>query len=259
LPASQDYFIHAVSVGPGTPYTLRVWVEPLGPEAAERVEFEPGATSASRSGQLPDGGIQRYVLRAAAGQVMEVQATGYTAPVEFVVRSPGGETWTGEPSGSEVYIYTTLVALPRDGDYVVTLWVPAGAGATRYDAAFTISTGATPSPSEPPERVNFAPGATSGQRSGLLPSGAGLKQYVLGASAGQAMTVELASDGAPLGLTIASPAGTTWRSETLPADGGYRATQTLALPETGGYLVTLTKPDHTPSTNYQVVFTIGAR
>jgi heat shock protein HslJ len=256
LPATQDYFIHAVSVGASSPYTLRVSVEPLGSETAERIEFEPGATSATRSGVLPSGGTKQYVLAAAAGQVMEVRTTGYNEPVSFVVSSPGGETWAGEPAGSEVYIYTTLIALPEAGDYLVTLWVPAGAGATQYDVTFTIDASTPPSPSEPPERVEFGPGAISAQRSSLMPTGPGVQQYVLTANAGQTMTVELTSDGVPLALAIESPAGVQWIPEAAPADQGYRSVQTLTLPETGDYLVTLTKADHTPSTNYKVVFTI---
>lgn len=256
LPATQDYFIHAVSVGPSTSYTLRVSVEPLGADTAERVEFAPGVTSATRSGTLPDDGTKQYVLKAAAGQVMEVRTNGYNAPVNFTVHSPGGEMWTGEPSNSEVYIYTTLIALPQAGDYLVTLWVPAGAGATQYDVTFTINPSTPPSPSEPPERVELAPGALSAQRSSLLPTGPGLQQYVLAASAGQTMTVELTSDDVPLSLTMASPTGARWVSEALPADDSYRITQTVSLPETGDYIVTLTKPDHTPSTNYEIAFTI---
>lgn len=255
LAATQDYIIYAVSVGPGTPYTLRVQVAPLEPENAERVEFATGATLTTRSGELPAGGIKQYVLRATAGQVMEVKTTGYDAPVNFTVRSPGGEMWTGDLSGSEVHIYTTLIALPEDGDYVVTLWVPAGAGATQYDVTFTLNVTAPPSPSEPPERVEFAPGATSAQRNSLLPTGPGLQQYVLGASAGQTLTVELTSDDVPLSLTIESPTGTRWIPAAIP-DNGFRSVQTVTLPETGDYIVTLTKADHTPSTNYRIVFTI---
>lgn len=62
LPATQDYLIHAVSVGPATDYTLRVWVEPVGESGAESVAFAPGETSASRSGALPTGGVKEYVL-----------------------------------------------------------------------------------------------------------------------------------------------------------------------------------------------------
>ncbi|MCE7984438.1 MAG: META domain-containing protein [Caldilinea sp. CFX5] len=259
LPATQDYYLHAVSVGPATDYTLRVWVEPLGDSQAERVEFAPGETSTNRSGALPAGGIKAYVLRANAGQTMHVQTVGWSAPVNFTIRSPGGATWEGELQPAGAYIHTAQVTLPQDGDYEVTLAVPPDAGATRYDVAFTILNGApptTPAPTEPPERIEFAPGAISAQRSGLLPSGPGVLQYVLAANAGQTMTVDATSDDVPLSLTITEPNGMMRIAEVFPTDGGYHIGHQFVLPETGDYLVTLRKDDHTPSTNYTVDFTI---
>jgi hypothetical protein len=67
--------------------------------------------------------------------------------------------------------------------------------------------------SEPPERVGFAPGATSAQRSGPLPSGPGVKQYVLAASAGQILEVRVTSPHVPVSFTIESLGGATWPAE----------------------------------------------
>jgi hypothetical protein len=114
-------------------------------------------------------------------------------------------------------------------------------------------TGAQPTP---PERVTFDPGAISAQRIGLLPSGPGVKQYVLRGSAGQTMAVDATSDGVPLAMTIESPDGFRWIPEMMPVAGGYRIGRQLTLPVTGDYLVTLTKGDHTPSTNYTIMFAI---
>lgn len=260
LPATQDYYIEAVSVGPATDYTLRVWIEPLDNSgSAERVEFAPGETSASRSGALAEGGVKEYILTANAGQMMHVQTVGYNAPVEFTIRGPGGGSWSGEAQGSEVYIYTAQVTLPSDGDYVVSLTVPANKGATRYDVTFTIdgSAGqpATPSPTTA-ERIEFAPGATSAERRGLLPSGPGTLQYVLTANEGQTMTVDATSDGTPLSMTIADPTGFSTIPEMREVQGGYTIGAQFVLPATGDYVVTLQKGDHTPSTNYTVTFTI---
>lgn len=120
----------------------------------------------------------------------------------------------------------------------------------------TVGSTATLMPSEPPERVNFAPGATTAQLTSLLPSGPGVKQYVLAASANQTMTVDVFSDGAPLALTIQSPDGMRTIPEMMPKNGGYQIGHSMILPATGDYLVTLTKGDHTPSTNYTATFTI---
>jgi hypothetical protein len=221
------------------------------------VQYAPGATAATRSGTLAEGGVKEYVLAAAAHQTMHVQTVGYSAPPHFTIRSPRGATWAEEPQASDVSIFTAQVVLSQDGEYVVTLSVPPAVGATRYDVTFTINNAGPPStPSELPERVTFTSGATSAQRSGLLPSGPGVKHYVLLANAAQTMTVAMTSDSVPLGLTIVSPIGMRWIPEMTPANGGYRTAHTLTLPETGDYQVTLTKADHTPSTNYAAEFTI---
>ena len=117
---------------------------PLTPTAGsgssrERVEFQPGATSATRSGVLSEGGVKEYALRALAEQTMHVQTVGYNAPVEFTLTSLNGETWSGEPQPSDVYIFTVQVILAQKGDYAVRLSVPPDAGATRYDVTFTIT------------------------------------------------------------------------------------------------------------------------
>ena len=95
LPATQDYYLHAVSVGPATAYTLRVWIEPLNDNgSAERIEFAPGATTASRSGALPEGGVKAYILTASAGQTMQyaTPADIYNSPAATFVAG-----FTGSP------------------------------------------------------------------------------------------------------------------------------------------------------------------
>jgi hypothetical protein len=91
----------------------------------------------------------------------------------------------------------------------------------------------------------------------LLPSGLSVKQYVLAGSAGQTMTVDVFSDDVPLSMTITKPNSMQRIPEMSPAGGGgYRIGHEFTLPESGDYLVTLTKADHTPSTNYTADFTI---
>jgi heat shock protein HslJ len=68
----------------------------------ERVNFAPGTTSATLSGDVPAGGVKEYVLWAAADQSMHVQTVGYSAPVNFTLTSPRGETWSGEFQPSDV-------------------------------------------------------------------------------------------------------------------------------------------------------------
>jgi hypothetical protein len=113
-----------------------------------------------------------------------------------------------------------------------------------------------PSSSVTPERVEFAPDTTLAEQGGLLPSGLGIQQYVFAATEGQTVTIDVTSDGTPLSLTIESPSGNRWIPEMMPAAEGYTIGQQFVVPETGDYLVTLAKADHSPSTNFEVTFTI---
>jgi hypothetical protein len=263
----QLIFVVATSATPTAPPTIPSISTPTAPLAPtptagsgssrERVEFEPGAISATRSGNLPAGGAKQYVLWAAAGQTMLVHTVGYNAPVEFTLTSPNGGTWSGELAPSEVYIFTVQVVLPQNGDYVTTLSVPPAAGATRYDVIFTISANSQPSTPPPvvsPERVRFAPGATSATRSGDLPAG-GIKDYVLWAAAGQSMHVQTVANNAPVEFTLTSPNGETWSGEPQPSDV-YIFTMQVTLPHTGDYKVKLSVPPDTRATHYNVIFTI---
>jgi pimeloyl-ACP methyl ester carboxylesterase/heat shock protein HslJ len=151
---------------------------------------------------------------------------------------------------------TLKIAYQNDGG---ELNFTRSSGATSEPPAATMTTipvTALPSPVDPPERIEFESGTTA-QRSGLLPSGLSVKQYVLAGSAGQTMTVDVFSDDVPLSMTITVPSGMQRIPEMSPADGGgYRVGHEFTLPESGDYLVTLTKADHTPSTNYTADFTI---
>ena len=153
LPTMQDYVLQAVSVGQATFYTLSVSIEPLASPGRERVVFELGVSSATRSGTLNAGEVKEYVLTATAGQRMHVQMTGYSAPVHFkLTRLSGeitlnnsvGDSWTGEPQANDTHVFTAQVLLPEAGEYVVKLSLPQGAESTRYDVAFTIDNNPLP-------------------------------------------------------------------------------------------------------------------
>lgn len=105
---------------------------------------------------------------------------------------------------------------------------------------------------EDSERIELGSSGTSAQREGLLPSGLGLAQYVLLAQAGQQISMTLTSDGVPLRLTITNPDGAQQSFETEQAEAGYRLTQPFQTEAAGEYRITLTKADHTPSTQYRL-------
>ena len=107
----------------------------------ERVTFAKGASSATIKGTLKGGGDVDYLVRAAAGQTLEVKFQGTNSQNDFNVLPPGSanvamyvSSMTGERSWSGM--------LPADGDSVGELqvrgpWVTAsyhgGVGAEKFD------------------------------------------------------------------------------------------------------------------------------
>jgi hypothetical protein len=238
---------------------MRIWLETPATGAREEIVLEGEGTSITRSGAVPAGGVVEYVLPAAAGEALHVQTVGYHAPVQIAVTGPKGESWSGEQGASEVYIFVAQVQLPQDGEYVVTLTVPEGAGATHFDVAFTLATGAfldSDLLATPPERVDFEPGARSAILSGQLASGRAVKQYLLPASAGQTVTVTLDSGDVPVSLTLQEPGGAERFPEAFLEEGRYTVTHTLTVGETGDYLITLGKAEQTPGAIYELGITI---
>jgi pimeloyl-ACP methyl ester carboxylesterase/heat shock protein HslJ len=231
--------------------------------APERLEIGPDFTTLRREGTLPGGeAVKQYVLAGAAGQTMTVDVTSDEVMLSMTITTPDGmkripEAFPADGSGYRVGHEFTL---DQTGDYLVTLSKSDQTPSTHFSAEFTLQMKArpasTPKPTVTPERVEFEPGATSARLNSLLPSGPGVKQYVLAAAAGQAMTVDVTSDGVPLSLTIAGPSGMTWIPEMRTTANGYAVGLQFILPDTGDYVVTLTKADHTPSTSYTAQFTI---
>ncbi len=98
-------------------------------QTTERVRFANGATSATFRGVLK-GQTQRYsdyVVRADAGQTIDVQLVGKTE-AHFVILKPetlvnlslGGKEWLGElPGGNERIDEVWSRKLPKSGDYVI--------------------------------------------------------------------------------------------------------------------------------------------
>jgi hypothetical protein len=113
----------------------------------------------------------------------------------------------------------------------------------------------TPQASGPTQTPAATPVTVIAETS-LQPSGPGGKQYTVPAASGQRMTIDVTSDGVPLSLTITNPSGKLRFPETSQVDGVYQIHQEFIISETGDYRLTLTKPDHTPSTNYTVTVTL---
>ncbi len=144
---------------------------------------------------------------------------------------------------------TAEFAAPATGDYLVTLAAPAEAPETDYTATFTVMPNAV-------ARIAFPAGTSVDQHSSMFPSGEGTQQFLLSGNAGWTLAVDATSDGAPLSMTIADPAGIQRIPEMRAADTGYAIGHKFKLPTPGYYLVTLAKGDHSPSTNYTITFTL---
>jgi len=82
-----------------------------------RIRFEPGATSAAVTGQVAAGESQRYVLRAQAGQTMEVVVTSPLHDVLLAIWSEGGRLLKGPGDGQSYW----RDKLPASQDYVVEI------------------------------------------------------------------------------------------------------------------------------------------
>lgn len=223
LPATQDYFIGAVSVGGETNYMLTVTISALEPEAT-RIQFEPGATSATVTGYVEGQAVERYVLRALAGQTMEV---GITSPNNNVLLTIVGE------DGIPLKRYVDGMAqwrgvLPATQDYFIHA-VSVGE-ATGFQLTVTIS-----ALESGPTRIQFSPGATSAVLQASLEPGAP-DRYVLRALQGQRMEVRV-SPAASIDIAVQGQDGSFWST---PAPGGTLSIE--ILPATQDYIITLALP-----------------
>ncbi|MDQ3249007.1 MAG: hypothetical protein M3Q45_07310, partial [Chloroflexota bacterium] len=117
--------------------------------------------------------------------------------------------------------------LPTTQDYLLTLMAGVTTTATpRYRLQVSIITPAAPvpPPTAAPMRVRFAPGTSGATLPGSLAAGAA-QPYILGAAAGQTMSVVVASPGNDVVLSIAGLAdGVTSWTGVLPSNGDYAIT-----------------------------------
>ena len=117
--------------------------------------------------------------------------------------------------------------------------------------------GTTPPPTTPPGtpiRINFAPGTTSASTVGTINQGAPTS-YILGASAGQTMTVTTVSRGEPLVISISGTGGALTLTGT---NSQITNTVSASLPNNGDYTVTVrpTTAPESPTLKFDITFTI---
>ena len=243
---------------------------PLAPEIVfdeQLIQFEPGTNNAIREGNVDLDNSDRWVLRANAGQVMDLTIDSVDDNTVFAIFAPDRTVlavisddtfWSG--------------ALPATGDYSVEVASLEGAAFYRMKV-WIDATNVDPLGSV--QRMTFAPGTSSGTAGGAVVR-ASTDWWFLGAAAGQTMQVDVTSLEAnstfdvlaPDGTPLTAPAERTTWSIVLPQGGDYRvvvqptrgnSTYTITVRITGGTPVPSPQPTQTSpaSTTRRVSFAPG--
>ncbi|MFN8470273.1 MAG: hypothetical protein U0X20_32260, partial [Caldilineaceae bacterium] len=259
-PRSQDYLISMVAPvntsfileliiprpGPTPLPTLTPTAQPTVQPAPERISFDPGQTSAVRSGTLQAGTDKQYVFRAQAGQVARIllgKPAGSDA--NFSVRGVSdGVLFKPMSDPSREWAFR----LPRTQDYLITI---AASAATSYTLELTIlPLDPTPTvvPPPPAERITFAPGQDSATRSGPLTANQ-YKRYVFGGLQGQTATIVVTSPSPSTYFTVVGVSdGIPYKSQ-----GSSAMSFTFTLPLTQDYIISI---GASVNTSYTLVLTI---
>jgi len=199
-----------------------------------RIQFEPGTTSATVTGSIERDAVEHYVLRALAGQTMEVVITSLNNDVLLDVLGADGTVLKRHPVGQPYW----RGELPSTQDYFIND-VSVG-NETSYTLAVTISA------LEPePARIQFEPGATSAVVEGSMEQPGAYHRYVLRALRGQRMVVHVSSAEWAVAISVEGEDGSFW---SVPF---VEATLTIEeLPATQDYVISLTTAATAGMTNY---------
>ncbi len=208
--------------------------------APERIEFAPGATSATVTGQLTASGSKEYVLRALGGQTMSGDMTFSDGKAILSVWGEDGQVLLTDHA--EVSSFRR--ELPKTQDYYV-LVEGRPEGPTAYSMTVAISSLASS-----PERIEFAPGTTVATVSGNL-GASGSDQYVLRALDGQTMNIDLNFAEGKAILVVWGADGQVLLSD-HPEASSFRGT----LPITQDYYI-MVKGSPDGSTSYIMTVTIS--
>ncbi len=203
---------------------------------AERILFAPGATQTTVEGYLPANGAKVYVMRVAAGQFIEMNATVGTIGRGLRFSIVGADGAVVKAMG-EAHVRTIV---PSTQGYYVEL--VSDVGAVSYRMSVLI-----------PVRIRFAPGATSATVTGSLEEG-DMRHYVLRALAGQRMIVAPHTTTGQVGLVISGADGQVLLSGRVGRPGGV---YDGILPATQDYLITVRAEGGTGA-DYTLEITIPA-
>jgi hypothetical protein len=108
----------------------------------ERVTFAKGASSATVQGTLKGGNDVDYLVRAAAGQTLEVKLQGTNSQNDFNVLPPGSANvamFVSSVSGTRSW----SGILPADGDYAIRVYLGRAAARRNESSKYTLTVAVT--------------------------------------------------------------------------------------------------------------------
>ncbi len=195
----------------------------------ERIRFAPGATSTTVTGSVHPATLREYVFNAMGGQSIRIELISSDATGNFAIYGLGDGTPLKRLDNPNTVWTSTL---PSTQEYVLQVGTPGNAAIT-YELYIEITTAP---PATTPVRIQFAPGArtatVNGATSGMAPA-----RYVLQASAGQTMSVDLTVDNTNAYITVLHPTGSN-----MAGAGGPIHHWSAMLPITGDYIVEVLNP-----------------
>lgn len=193
-----------------------------------RINFAPGAISATRSGVLTMGEMDRYVLKASGGQTMNVSVASANNNALLVIFGKDGTVLISDHADASSW----SGVLPSTQDYYIDVRAIDGSSAN-----YTLTVTIPPQPPSPPhptiQRIRFAPGTISATVSGQVTPG-GSNEYVIKASAHQQMLVSTSAEEQAIGISVVGADGTV-----LQSPMGGLSNFSGELPSTQDYFITV--------------------
>lgn len=265
LPETGDYRL-TVSSPDGTAHTdYALYVSVTGgvtpsatPQTGTRIQFAPGATGTTVTGNISSGGLAGYLLSAGAGQHLRISLTSPGNNVYLSVIAPSGAILANASLGERSLDHI----LSESGDYVVQASTLPGTPDTNFALLVSI-VGGQPAPTsvptgqpatvQPPpsaQRISFAPGSNSAQVSGQV-GGYTVITYLLEALAGQNMQVSVSSPTNNVFLSVLTPSGAFLAQATVGAKSF-----TGALPQSGDYTFRVSTSPGAATTTYTLNVTV---
>lgn len=245
MPAPATATVAPATVAPPTAAPTATASGGPPPGGSARINFAPGATSATVNSTLAAGGDgDTWLLRVSAGQVITIQTVA-GPPGQIVVSLLD---MRGSPLATNADTVGISAAVPATGDYQINLATASGAPGVAYTMQVLIPAAGGP---VTPTRIQFAPGQATAQLNDTLAAGGDLNSYVLTVGAGQTIHVAVfASVPAVTNIYLRNAAGQMISSGT---DMSGLATTVNAA---GDYFIDVSNFNAAPAVSYTLTVTV---